>query len=220
MTSIFVAQLDFAATEEEVKRLFEQHGKVNRVTIAKDKETKKPRGFGFVEMFNEAEAEAAIQALDGITVKGRAIAVKKADDRPGGGKPGGGGSNFKGGRPDNRGPRDENRTDSRPPRPDNRPPRTDSRPPRTDDRGSDFPPTSPDLAKPALDKGLDRKKKDEKEVFGKKAVADRPKQHKMEAYKKSGKSRIFDEDDEDDEDWRSYLQQRNQGWEDDDDEEE
>jgi len=217
MTSIFVAQLDFAATEEEVKRLFEQHGKVNRVTIAKDKETKKPRGFGFVEMFNEAEADAAIQALDGVTVKGRAIAVKKADDRPGGGKPAGG-SNFKGNRPDNRGPRDE-RSDTRPPRTDNRPPRTDSRPPRSEERTTDFV-AGADVIKPAIDKAPERKKKEDKEGFVKKSLSDRPKQHKMEAYKKSGKSRIFDEDDEDDEDWRSYLQQRNQGWEDDDDEEE
>jgi RNA recognition motif-containing protein len=81
MTSIFVAKLDFNTSEEELKSLFEEHGRVNRVTIAKDRETGKPRGFAFVEMPDEAEADAAIAALDESSVNGRTIAVKKADDR-------------------------------------------------------------------------------------------------------------------------------------------
>src|SRR6218665_1507837 len=81
MTSIFVAKLDFNTTDEQLKSLFEAHGKVNRVTIAKDRETGKPRGFAFVEMFNEDEANGAVQALDNHLVNGRPIAVKLADDR-------------------------------------------------------------------------------------------------------------------------------------------
>ena len=89
MTSIFVAKLDFNATEDQLKSLFEEYGRVNRVTIAKDRETGKPRGFAFVEMADESEADQAIEALDNYAINGRNIAVKKADDRASGGKPSG-----------------------------------------------------------------------------------------------------------------------------------
>lgn len=198
MTSIFVAKLDFNTTDEELKSLFEEYGRVNRVTIAKDRETGKPRGFAFVEMPDESEAEAAIDALDNSSVNGRTIAVKKADDRgarpPGPGGPGG-----------------PPRTDSRPPRPDfNRGPRTDDRPPRPDD--SDIPFRKPEdgprpFAAPDAPAKSDRKK--EKDVFAKKS-SDKPKQHKMEAYKKSGKAPRFLDDDDDD-DW-SLNSRRGSAW--------
>jgi RNA recognition motif-containing protein len=198
MTSIFVAKLDFNTTDEELKSLFERHGKVNRVTIAKDRETGKPRGFAFVEMPNEQEAEAAIEALDNSSVNGRTIAVKKADDR--GSKPPGGPSN------------------DRPPRPENRP--TGDRPAfkRTEDV-----PVRPSFdaddaipLKDVLPLKTDRSKKEKaKDTF---ASKDKPKQHKLEPYKKSGKAnRFFEEDDEDD-DW-SLNRRKSSGWDDDDEEE-
>jgi len=81
MTSIFVAKLDFGVTNEQLKSLFEQHGKVAKASVAVDRETGKSRGFGFVEMPNEIEAQTAIRALDGFHVNGRPIAVKQAEDR-------------------------------------------------------------------------------------------------------------------------------------------
>lgn len=83
MTSIFVAKLDFGVTNEQLKSLFEQHGKVAKASVAVDRETGKSRGFGFVEMPDENEAQAAIRALDGFHVNGRPIAVKQAEDRSG-----------------------------------------------------------------------------------------------------------------------------------------
>ena len=195
MTSIFVAKLDFNTPEEELKSLFEEHGKVNRVTIAKDRETGKPRGFAFVEMPNEAEADAAIDALDESSVNGRTIAVKKADDR---GK--------SGDRPE-RGPRQDR------PRDDNRPSNDFKRP---DERIS-RPIIAPEDVLP-----LKPERKKEKEVFPKKALVkpDAPKKPKMEAYKKSGKNnRFFDEDDEEDLDWELNNRRNSSGWDDDDEEE-
>jgi RNA recognition motif-containing protein len=193
MTSIFVAKLDFNTTDEELKSLFERHGKVNRVTIAKDRETGKPRGFAFIEMFNDDEADAAIEALDNASVNGRNIAVKKADDR--GSKPGGA--------PTDRPPRPENR----PFRPENR--SSDEKPPfRKPEDAPVRPAFVPDEALPPKS---DRKKEKQKDAF---AGKDKPKQHKMEAYKKSGKAnRFFNDDDEDDEDWL-LNRNRSNGWDD------
>ena len=81
MMNIFVARLDFGVSQEELKRAFEQYGKVNKVTIATDKETGKPKGFAFIEMFNDEEAQNAIKSLDGFSFNGRQIAVKQAEDR-------------------------------------------------------------------------------------------------------------------------------------------
>lgn len=202
MTSIFVAKLDFNTTDEELKSLFERHGKVNRVTIAKDRETGKPRGFAFVEMLNDDEADAAIEALDNASVNGRNIAVKKADDR--GSKPPGASND----RPP--------RTENRPFRPDNRPPgdrpafkKPDEAPPVRPAFGSDD--ALP--IKEILPLKSDRKKEKSKDAFAPKNN-DKPKQHKMEAYKKSGKAnRFFNDDDEDDEDW-ALNRHRNDGWDD------
>ena len=71
MTSIFVAKLDFGVTKEQLSELFEAYGKVNRVNIPTDKDTGKPRGFAFVEMFDADEAEKAISALDGYEINRR-----------------------------------------------------------------------------------------------------------------------------------------------------
>lgn len=81
MISIFVAKLDFGVDSIQLRKLFEQHGKVLKATVATDRETGNSRGFAFVEMENEQEGFAAIQALDGFAINGRNIAVKQADQK-------------------------------------------------------------------------------------------------------------------------------------------
>jgi RNA recognition motif-containing protein len=87
MKKIYVGNLSFNSTEDDVKQLFSQHGAVHSVSLINDRETGRPRGFGFVEMDDE-EATAAISALDGQEFDGRALRVNEAQDRP---KRGGGG---------------------------------------------------------------------------------------------------------------------------------
>lgn len=87
MTSIFVAKIDFGFDGDQLRKLFEQYGKVIKATIATDRETGKSRGFGFVEMEDRAEALNAITALDNFSVNGRPIAVKEAEDRNAAPKP-------------------------------------------------------------------------------------------------------------------------------------
>lgn len=206
MTSIFVAKLDFNVTDNELKSLFEQHGKVSRVTIAKDKETGKPRGFAFVEMFDESEAQQAIDSLDNFAINGRNIAVKKADDRNAGSKPQGGADNKFKERPSFKSNDQPRKTF------DNNSSSFTERTAREsfDNQGSvkeqnDFQP-----------KVVDRKKDKEKE----KRSGDNPKKTKMSAYKKSGKSDRFVDDDEDDDDLDFYYNRnRAESWDDDDEEE-
>lgn len=81
MTSIFVAKLDFGVTSEQLRKLFEQHGKVLKANVATDRETGKSRGFGFVEMPNREEALNAIKSLDNFVVNGRPMTVKEAEAR-------------------------------------------------------------------------------------------------------------------------------------------
>jgi RNA recognition motif-containing protein len=91
---IFVGGLSRDATEEDVRNAFASHGAVTSVAVLKDKFTGEPRGFGFVEMDNKAEAEAAINALNGSDMMGRTLTVNEArpkTDRPRGGGGGGGG---------------------------------------------------------------------------------------------------------------------------------
>ena len=94
MTKIYVGNLPFSATESEVRDIFAQHGTVESVALPTDRETGRPRGFGFVEM-PQADAQRAMQALNGHNMGGRPLRVNEAQDRPrtggGGGRPGGGG---------------------------------------------------------------------------------------------------------------------------------
>ena len=92
---IYVGNLPFSATEPEIRELFGQHGTVESVALPTDRETGRPRGFGFVEM-PQADAAKAIEALNGFSMGGRQLRVNEAQDRPRtGGRPGGGG--FRGG---------------------------------------------------------------------------------------------------------------------------
>lgn len=77
---IYVGNLPYNATEEEIRTLFGRHGQVHSVRIINDRETGRPRGFGFVEMDNEA-ADAAISALDGSSMGGRNLRVNEARER-------------------------------------------------------------------------------------------------------------------------------------------
>jgi len=81
MTSIFVAKLDFGVTSEQLRKLFEQHGKVFKANVATDRETGKSRGFAFVEMPDRNEAMNAISALDNHFINGRPMTVKEAEAR-------------------------------------------------------------------------------------------------------------------------------------------
>ena len=86
--NIFVGSLSFTAREETLKEVFSVHGEVSSARIITDRETGRSRGFGFVEMPNNDEANAAIQALNGTELEGRAINVNEArpkEDRGGGG---------------------------------------------------------------------------------------------------------------------------------------
>jgi len=89
---IYVGNLPFSASEDQVRDLFSAHGEVTSVAIITDRETGRPRGFGFVEM--ESGAEAAIETLNGTEMDGRDLNVNEAkprEDRGGGGGGGGGG---------------------------------------------------------------------------------------------------------------------------------
>ena|SRR5438874_9222755 len=88
MTNIFVGNLSFGATEDAVRSLFEAYGTVDRVNVVTDRDTGRAKGFGFVEMSVNAEAERAIAALNGRELDGRALNVNVArpkEDRGGGG---------------------------------------------------------------------------------------------------------------------------------------
>ncbi len=96
MKKLYVGNLPFTATEAEVNEMFGKHGTVHSVALINDRETGRPRGFGFVEMDDDA-AMAAISALNGQDMGGRDLRVNEAQDRPkrsgggGGGGYGGGG---------------------------------------------------------------------------------------------------------------------------------
>jgi cold-inducible RNA-binding protein len=94
MKNIFVGNLNFGATEAAVRSLFEQYGSVERVNIITDRDTGQPRGFGFVEMSANSEADRAIAELNGRELDGRALNVNEArpkTERSFGGGGGGGG---------------------------------------------------------------------------------------------------------------------------------
>jgi RNA recognition motif-containing protein len=87
--NIYVGNLSFEATEDDVRQIFEAFGKVESAKIVQDKYSGQSRGFGFVEMPSADEAKAAISGLNGKEVKGRALSVNEA--RPRSEKPRGGG---------------------------------------------------------------------------------------------------------------------------------
>jgi len=93
MTNIFVGNLSYQTTQDELYSAFAGYGAVERVNVVTDRDSGQPRGFAFVEMTDRNEAETAISQLNGADLNGRAMNVNEA--RP---KPQGGGSGFGGGR--------------------------------------------------------------------------------------------------------------------------
>ncbi|MGB3403065.1 MAG: RNA-binding protein [Microcoleaceae cyanobacterium] len=90
--SIYVGNLSYEVTEDDLSAVFAEYGTVKRVQLPTDRETGRPRGFGFVEMDTDSEEQAAIEALDGAEWMGRDLKVNKAkprEDRRGGGSFGG-----------------------------------------------------------------------------------------------------------------------------------
>ena len=81
MSKIYVGNLPFSANEDAVRQLFAQHGTVDSVALITDRETGQPRGFGFVEMTQNAEAARAIQTLNGFQMDGRALKVNEAQPK-------------------------------------------------------------------------------------------------------------------------------------------
>ena len=97
---IYVGNLPFSTGEAELQELFSAHGEVTSAAIITDRETGRPRGFGFVEMSDDAAARTAIEQINGSTVDGRTLKVNEAkprEQRSGGGG-GGGGGGYGGGR--------------------------------------------------------------------------------------------------------------------------
>jgi cold-inducible RNA-binding protein len=101
---MYVGNLSYDLTEDELKQKFMEYGEVGSVSILTDRETGRPKGFGFVEMASKTEAEAAIAGLNGKMIKDRTIVVNearpRADNRSGGGSSGGnryGGGGYGGG---------------------------------------------------------------------------------------------------------------------------
>ncbi len=80
MTKLFVGNLPFSATEDSVRTLFASHGTIESLALINDRETGRPRGFGFIEMSN-ADAARAIEALNGTDFEGRALKVNEAQAR-------------------------------------------------------------------------------------------------------------------------------------------
>jgi len=94
MINIYVGNLNFRTDEQQVRELFSQFGTVDRVSLITDRETGRSKGFGFVEMSNDAEGKAAIAALDGKEHDGRPLRVNEAKPRE---ERGSGGGGFRGG---------------------------------------------------------------------------------------------------------------------------
>ncbi len=94
MKNIFVGNLSFNTQEDELRHAFESHGTVDKVSIISDRDTGRSRGFAFVEMPNDEEAERAIAALDGSDFGGRALKVNLARPRESSGAGFGGGRRY------------------------------------------------------------------------------------------------------------------------------
>ena len=94
---IYVGNLSYQVTEDQLREVFAAHGQVDSATIIKDKFSGQSKGFGFVEMTSKEEAEAAIAALNGTDLQGRRLNVNEARPRPEGGRREGGGGGGRGG---------------------------------------------------------------------------------------------------------------------------
>ncbi|RMG10068.1 MAG: RNA-binding protein [Planctomycetota bacterium] len=94
MKNIYVGNLPFQTDEQELRTLFESYGEVSRATIICDRDTGRPRGFGFVEMPNDQAGDKAIEALNGSDLGGRNLTVNEARPRQPRQRRGGGGGRW------------------------------------------------------------------------------------------------------------------------------
>jgi RNA recognition motif-containing protein len=94
---LYIGNLPWSVNDDSLKSLFGAHGNVDRAKVVTDRDTGRSRGFAFVTMNNDAEAQASITALNGTQVEGRAITVRQAEPRQPGGGGGGGGRSGGGG---------------------------------------------------------------------------------------------------------------------------
>ncbi len=85
--NIFVGNLSYATTDDGLRALFEQHGDVSSAKVIASRQTGRSRGFGFVEMPNDDEGRAALEALDGTDIEGRPLKVSQAHSQGGGERP-------------------------------------------------------------------------------------------------------------------------------------
>jgi len=92
MLNIYVGNLPFSATESELEALFGEYGQVERVSLISDRETGRPRGFGFVEMVDDGEGRKAIESVNGVDMGGRTLTVNEARPRQ---PRGGGGGRYR-----------------------------------------------------------------------------------------------------------------------------
>ena len=97
MKNIFVGNLSFQTTEQDIRSLFEAHGSVDRVNVVTDRDSGQAKGFGFVEMTNDAEGDKAILALNGHELGGRALTINEARPKSESGGGGGRGRGYSGG---------------------------------------------------------------------------------------------------------------------------
>lgn len=123
---LFVAGVPYDFDDVDLKEMFELYGEVISAKVVMDRETGKSRGFGFVDMQEDADAKIAIETLDGASIKGKKMAVKQAEEQQRGGGGSGGGGGYRGGSgggyrggSGGGGGRDRDNRDNR----DNRPPR-------------------------------------------------------------------------------------------------
>ena len=97
MKKIYVGNLSYSTSEDTLREMFSEHGEVVSAALVMDRETGRPRGFGFVEMANDTEANAAIEAINGTNIDGRDLTVNEARPRQNRGGGGGGGGYGGGG---------------------------------------------------------------------------------------------------------------------------
>jgi RNA recognition motif-containing protein len=95
---LYVGNLPYGVSDSDLQRIFEPHGTVQSAQVIMDRDTGRSKGFGFVEMGSDSEAQAAIQALNGTDMDGRALTVNEARPKPEGGGGGGGRGGHGGGR--------------------------------------------------------------------------------------------------------------------------
>ncbi|HEX3314790.1 MAG TPA: RNA-binding protein [Gemmataceae bacterium] len=97
-SKLYVGNLTFGVTDAELQEMFQAHGSVRSAQVIMDRETGRSKGFGFVEMGNDQEAQAAIAALNGKEMSGRSLTVNEARPKEAGGGRSGGGGGYGGGR--------------------------------------------------------------------------------------------------------------------------